>query len=224
MTWNYIFQSNKCNFKNQIAHMRKQKWLKFNLKSDLMRWIFQYKCLFCYIRTSSREAFLSLWIISLVGLSHYIRIALGQERYSTPTHLSFEPTGFALDASPNHPQPSNPSLLTLHTDQNLHSRWALCSSAITVARDVRAALCVCVGACAYVRACTKGLAALTCRKDVKSVITWADNKWFSRVWMCAGCWVRNSVYIQVWAHRCGLKVWILQFHCFIEGFCASIVF
>lgn len=41
-----------------------------------------------------------------------------------------------------------------------------------------------VRVCERVRVCTKGLTALTCRKDVKSVITLADNKWFSRVWMC----------------------------------------
>lgn len=74
--------------------------------------------------------------------------------------------------------------LLLCTDQNLLSRWALCSSAITVAWDDGGVLYVWDFVCEWVRACTKGLAALTCRKDVKSVITLADNKWFSCVWMC----------------------------------------
>lgn len=60
--------------------------------------LFQEKLLFPYMRTSMWETLHFLWIISLVQLSHYIATALWWESYSTPTHLSFEPTGFVLDA------------------------------------------------------------------------------------------------------------------------------
>ena len=68
----------------------------------------------------------------------------------------------------------------------------------------------------YVSECQRaqrGLAALTCRKDVKSVITLADNKWFSNVWTCVpesllyftlsvSMWRKFRVYIYVCMCMC----------------------
>lgn len=55
---------------------------------------------FPIFKQASGKTLIFLWILSLVQLSRYIRTPLWWERYSTPTHLSFEPTGFVLGTSP----------------------------------------------------------------------------------------------------------------------------
>lgn len=99
----------------------------------LLLWLLQHDSICSPMKTLIWETLFFLRIISLVQLSHCIITALWWERYSTPTHLSFEPTGFVRDA-----------LSLLCTDQNLLIRWARSSSAITAARDDGGAVRVCV--------------------------------------------------------------------------------
>lgn len=149
-----------------------KRWDLFFDDSSIIPLLFENKLLF-------------VWIIGLVQLSHYITTALWWETYSTPTQLSFEPTGFVLGAPSSltalrgskSPQPLSATLVS-----NYHrlKRWG---------RTVPA--CVCV--CDKMWACTKGLAPLTCRKEVTSVITISDNNWFSHVWM--GVWIAVIFYI-----------------------------
>lgn len=99
-------------------------------KTFHQHWLFKHQSLFFHMTMGIRETLLFLPLRSLAQLSHYIFAALWWERYSTPTHLSFE-----LICA-RHPPPA------VCTDQNLLSQWALCSSAITIARDDRGVLYV----------------------------------------------------------------------------------
>lgn len=86
--------------------------------------------------------------------------------------------------------PTPPSLTAVRRSKSPHPASALLVSNYRCSRRQGSTVHVCV--CVWAR--TKGLAALTCRKDVKSVITLADNKWFSRVRMCVCVWIAVKFY------------------------------
>lgn len=113
--------------------------------------------------------FFFLWIIGLVQPSHYITTTLLEsgEVFQSYTFVLWTDRICARR-----------SLAARHRSKSPHPVSALLVSNYCCFRRCT------VRVCERVRVCTKGLAALTCRKDVKSVITLADNKWFSRVWMC----------------------------------------
>lgn len=112
-------------------------------------------------------------------------------------------------ALPSYP----PSLTAVHRSKSPHPVSALLVSNYRRSRRRGSTVRVCACVCERVWACTKGLAALTCRKDVKSVITLADNKWFSNVWTCVSesllyftlsvsMWRKFRVYIYVCVRMC----------------------
>lgn len=115
------------------------------------------------------ELFFFLWIIGLVQPSHYITTTLLEsgEVFQSYTFVLWTDRICARR-----------SLAARHRSKSPHLVSALLVSNYCCFRRCT------VRVCERVRVCTKGLTALTCRKDVKSVITLADNKWFSRVWMC----------------------------------------
>ena len=118
-------------------------------------WLFQRETSFPYLRTSIWKILLCLWITSLVQLSHYITTALWWEWYSTPTHLSFEPSGFVRGApssliAPHRSKSPQPVSALLVSNYRRSRRWG---STVHV--------CVCVWASASVH---KGLSRFNMQK------------------------------------------------------------